>query len=50
MIGVAFGAGAGDQTTPDTDGGYLVAKTNAYVSSGGRASAPDELCYPSTYP
>jgi len=40
VIGVAFGAGAGDQTTPDTDGGYLVAKTNAYLSSGGQALCP----------
>jgi hypothetical protein len=40
VIGVAFGAGAGDQTTPDTDGGYLVAKTAAYVSGGGQALCP----------
>jgi hypothetical protein len=36
VIGVAFGAGAGEQTTPDTDGGYLVSKTKAYVSAGGQ--------------
>jgi len=36
VVGVAFGAGAGDQTTPDTDGGYLVSKTKTYVSGGGQ--------------
>jgi hypothetical protein len=36
VIGVAFGAGAGDQTTPESDGGYLVSKTKAYVSGGGQ--------------
>ena len=36
VIGVAFGAGAGEQTTPETDGGYLVSKTKAYVSAGGQ--------------
>ena len=40
VAGVAFGAGAGDQTTPDTDGGYLVAKTKAYVSGGGQPLCP----------
>ncbi|HEX3906187.1 MAG TPA: hypothetical protein VH853_25420 [Polyangia bacterium] len=40
VIGVAFGAGEGTQTTPDTDGGYLVAKTKAYVSAGGQALCP----------
>ena len=37
VIGVAFGAGEGTQTTPETDGGYLVSKTKAYVSVGGQA-------------
>nr|HEX4314979.1 hypothetical protein [Kofleriaceae bacterium] len=37
VLGVAFGAGAGDQTTPDTDGGHLAALTQAYVASGGQA-------------
>jgi hypothetical protein len=37
VIGVAFGAGASGPTTPDTDGGYLVSKTKAYVSGGGQA-------------
>jgi hypothetical protein len=40
VIGVAFGAGAGDQTMPDTDGGNLIAKTKAYVSAGGQALCP----------
>jgi hypothetical protein len=34
-IGAAFGAGAGDQTTPESDGGNFVAKAKAYYSSGG---------------
>jgi hypothetical protein len=37
VIGVAFGAGAGDQTDPDTDGGNLAAKTMAYEASGGQS-------------
>jgi hypothetical protein len=37
VVGVAFGAGAGDQTDPDTDGGNLAAKTKAYVAAGGQA-------------
>jgi hypothetical protein len=40
VIGVAFGAGAGDQTMPDTDGGNLIAKTKAYVTGGGQALCP----------
>jgi hypothetical protein len=36
VIGVAFGAGAGEQTTPETDGGYLISKTKTYVSAGGQ--------------
>ncbi len=40
VVGVAFGAGAGEQTTPETDSGYLVAKTKAYVASGGQALCP----------
>jgi len=36
VIGVAFGAGAGAQTTPETDGGYLISKTKTYVSGGGQ--------------
>jgi hypothetical protein len=37
VVGVAFGAGAGGQTDPDTDGGNLAAKTKAYVTSGGQS-------------
>jgi hypothetical protein len=37
VVGVAFGAGAGGQTTPDTDGGNLATKTKAYVASGGQS-------------
>jgi hypothetical protein len=40
VIGVAFGAGAGDQTMPDTDGGNLIAKTKTYVAAGGQALCP----------
>jgi hypothetical protein len=36
-IGAAFGAGRGDQTTPQTDGGNLISKTKTYVSGGGQA-------------
>jgi hypothetical protein len=34
-IGVAFGAGAGDQTTPESDGGNFVNKAKAYYGSAG---------------
>ena len=37
VVGVAFGAGAGGQTTPDSDGGHLAAKTMAYAASGGQS-------------
>jgi hypothetical protein len=37
VVGVAFGAGAGGQTSPDTDGGNLATKTKAYVASGGQS-------------
>jgi hypothetical protein len=33
VFGMAFGAGAGDQTTPDSDGGHLVSMMNAYASA-----------------
>ena len=36
-VGVAFGAGAGDQTTPESDGGNLVIKAAAYFNAGGQA-------------
>jgi hypothetical protein len=40
VIGVAFGAGAGDQTDPDTDGGNLATKMKAYITSGGQKLCP----------
>ncbi len=38
-IGVAYGAGAGDQTTPESDGGYFVTQAKAYFSSAGGGQA-----------
>ena len=35
---IAFGAGDGEQTTPETDGGNLVAKVQAYADAGGQPS------------
>jgi hypothetical protein len=37
---VAYGAGAGGQTTPTTDGGNLIAKTKAYAAAGGQTACP----------
>jgi len=37
VVGAAFGAGNGDTTAPDTDGGNLATKTKAYVAAGGQA-------------
>lgn len=34
-VGAAFGAGEGQQTTPETDGGLLVSSVTAYAASGG---------------
>jgi hypothetical protein len=39
-VGVAFGAGAADQTLPETDGNNLVSKTNAYSAEGGQPFCP----------
>ena len=39
-IAMAFGAGDGKQTTPESDGGNLVSKLNAYAASGGQAYCP----------
>ncbi len=39
VVGMAFGAGAGDQTTPDTDGNHLVSMMSAYA-----ASSPSPFC------
>ncbi len=41
-IGAAFGAGAGDQTTPESDGGYFVSQATAYYSS---AAGGQPLCH-----
>ncbi len=42
-IGAAFGAGAGGQTTPESDGGNFVTKAKAYFSAAGGGTA---LCNP----
>ena len=39
-IGMVFGAGDGAQTTPESDGGNLLSKLNAYAASGGQAYCP----------
>jgi hypothetical protein len=41
-VGAAFGAGAGDQTTPESDGGNFVTKAKAYFAGagGGQALCP----------
>jgi hypothetical protein len=33
-------AGEGQQTTPESDGGNLVSKLNAYAASGGQSYCP----------
>jgi len=40
VVGFAFGAGEGDQTTPESDGGNLIAKTTAYAQAGGQKLCP----------
>ncbi len=40
IAGLFFGAGAGGMTTPETDGGNLVAKTVAYRAAGGVKLCP----------
>ncbi len=40
VFAFAFGAGASDQTTPETDNGNLVSKVKAYAQSGGQALCP----------
>jgi len=37
---IAFGAGAGGQTTPESDGGNLIAKVRAYDQAGGQTPCP----------
>jgi hypothetical protein len=39
-LGVAFGAGMDGQTTPSSDGGYLVSRVRSYVAAGGAAPCP----------
>ncbi len=39
-VAMAFGAGAGGQTTPSTDGGNLVARVKAYAAAGGQRLCP----------
>jgi len=36
VVGAVFGAGTSGQTTPETDGGNLVAKAKAYYAAGGQ--------------
>jgi hypothetical protein len=39
-VAIAFGAGAGDQTTPESDGGYLAACAVALDAAGGQPLCP----------
>jgi hypothetical protein len=39
-IGIAYGAGAGGQTTAETDNGNFVAKDKAYAAAGGQKLCP----------
>ncbi len=39
-VGALFGAGAGDQTQPETDGNNFVSKANAYAKAGGQGLCP----------
>jgi hypothetical protein len=39
-VAMAFGAGAGDQTTPESDGGYLAACAAALEAAGGQPLCP----------
>ncbi|HEY2370656.1 MAG TPA: hypothetical protein VGH87_29885, partial [Polyangiaceae bacterium] len=40
MVAFAFGAGASDQTTPESDNGNLVSKVKAYATAGGQKLCP----------
>jgi hypothetical protein len=40
VAALAFGAGASCNTTPATDGGNLVSKTQAYIAAGGQKPCP----------
>ena len=37
MAGMFFGAGEGQQTTPESDGGNLVSRVKAWRAAGGTA-------------
>ena len=39
-IGAVFGAGAGDQTAPESDGNNFVSKARAYAKAGGQGLCP----------
>lgn len=39
-FGFAFGAGDGQQTTPETDGDFLVTRVQAYAAAGGQVPCP----------
>ncbi len=39
-IGVAFGAGNGETTTPETDGGHLASLVSAYAATSGQSPCP----------
>jgi len=39
-MGMAFGAGESNEATPESDGGNLVSKLNAYAAAGGQAYCP----------
>jgi hypothetical protein len=39
-VGMFFGAGEGQQTTPETDGGNLKSKAKAYAAKGGQKVCP----------
>jgi len=39
-VAIAFGAGAEGQTSPSTDGGYLVARARTYLAGGGTPLCP----------
>jgi len=43
-VGVAFGAGASGQTTPETDGGLLAGRTALYAAGGGVLACPRRQC------
>jgi hypothetical protein len=40
IVGLFFGAGNGETTTPETDGGNLVSKVSAYRTAGGTKVCP----------